>query len=234
MLFLVATQIYLVTAVNDTRTELTSTRQELDSARTEVALLEAQLGEVSASVDEVAEESRSATSASPPLGNATTPAGVLPRYVPGQPDVAVGMQLGAISGADGYGDEAITIDPADGQKRVWMIWAHWCPHCQNELPALAESYEAYRSQYPDISIETITTSIDPERGNPLDPYLEERQFPFSVIVDEDSALAARLGVNAFPFWVITDGDGTVLLRSAGYLDVVQLDNLLESLDTYDA
>ena len=48
------------------------------------------------------------------------------------------------------------------------------------------------------------------------------------------ALAARLGVNAFPFWVITDGDGTVLLRSAGYLDAGQLDDLLQSLDTYDA
>ena len=228
LLFLTATQIYLVTAVSDTRDELASTRQELDAARTEVALLEAQIaGADATATGEVATPNPSVTAPA-------APAGVLPRFVPGQPDVAVGMKLETIEGENGYSDDQLTIDPADGQKRIWMIWAHWCPHCQTELPALAASYDAYQEAYPDISFATISSSIDPERGNPLEPYLEEQQFPFPVLVDPDSSVAARLGVNAFPFWVITDGDGTVLLRSAGYLDATQLDNLVESLDSYDA
>nr|MDJ0792264.1 TlpA disulfide reductase family protein [Acidimicrobiia bacterium] len=128
----------------------------------------------------------------------------------------------------------VTIDPADGQKRIWMVWAHWCPYCQDELPALAASYDDYAEQYPGISIATVTTSIDPTRGNPLDAYLEANQFPFPVLVDEDSSMAAQFGVSAFPFWVVTDGDGIVLLRSAGFLDEPQLASLIESLDAYEA
>ena len=232
LLFLAATQIYLVTAVSDTRDELASTREELDAARTEVALLEAQI--VGANADDVSAATGDVATPNPSVTAPTAPAGVLPRYVPGQPDVAVGMKLETIAGENGYGDDMITIDPADGQKRIWMIWAHWCPHCQTELPALSATYDAYQEAYPDISFATISSSIDPSRGNPLEPYLEEQQFPFPVLVDPDSSVAARLGVNAFPFWVITDGDGTVLLRSAGYLDATQLDNLVESLDSYDA
>jgi thioredoxin-related protein len=43
-----------------------------------------------------------------------------------------------------------------------------------------------------------------------------------------------MGVNAFPFWLVTDGDGTVLFRSAGYLDNEQLIGLMGSLSEYSA
>jgi len=232
--FLVATQIYLVSAVSSTQEELDATRSELEDRYDEIARLESQVAAVGSVVDVLAAAQTTTTQPSstveaPP---AEAPAGYLPRFEAGQPDAALGMRLGTVAGPDAYSDSELTIDPTDGIKRVWMVWAHWCPYCQEELPALSVAYPGLQAQYPDIEIATVTTSIDPSRGNPLDTYLEEQQFPFPVVVDGDFAVAGQMGVSAFPFWIVTDGDGTVLFRSAGYLDDDQLLNLMSSLSEY--
>ena len=130
--------------------------------------------------------------------------------------------------------EATTIDPTDGTKRVWLIWAHWCPYCQQELPEISTWYPENADRFPNSELVTVTTSMDPSRGNPLDEYLEAEQFPFPVLVDEDSKLAAQFGTSAFPFWVVTNGDGTVLYRTAGLIGpdaVEQLFTQLEQVET---
>jgi thiol-disulfide isomerase/thioredoxin len=233
-----ASQVYLITTLGDAR-------DDLDAARADVAALEGELAGVSISVDEMATDvaqlntdmaglADAATSGSPSDQAGSAPAGYLPRFVQGQADAAIGLQLGALSGPDAYTGDLVTIDPADGTKRMWMVWAHWCPYCQQELPELAASHDSFAAAYPDIEITTITSSIDPTRGNPLADYLETSQFPFPVIVDDDLAIAGQLGVSAFPFWIVTDGDGTVLLRSAGYLGQERVAGLMASLADYDA
>ena len=81
---------------------------------------------------------------------------------------------------------------------------------------------------------TISTSISPERGNPLEAYLEEEQFPFPVIVDLDSSLAIQTGVSAFPFWMVTNGDGEVLLRATGLLHLDQVVSLFDQLESLES
>jgi thioredoxin-related protein len=95
-------------------------------------------------------------------------------------------------------------------------------------------YDELLAAYPSIEIVTVTTSIDPERGNPLDEYLVEEQFPFPVVVDDELRLAGQMGVSAFPFWLVTDGDGTVLLRLSGYLEPARVMELASTLDGYES
>jgi hypothetical protein len=218
----------------------------LEDARTDIAALESQIASVGDSVDDlatdvagVADDVTEAAAAAPSVNNGSSspltapsnaaPAGYLPRYDSQSPDQAIGMTLGRIEGTDAYTEETISFDPADGTKRVWMIWAHWCPFCQQELPELSGWYPGAEDQY-STELVTITTSISPERGNPLDPYLEEQQFPFPVIVDPESALALQTGVSAFPFWLVTDGDGEVLLRVTGLLHLDQVISLFDQLE----
>lgn len=234
--FLVATQIYLVSAVSSTQDELDATRSELEDTYDEVASLESQVAAVGSVVEVLAAAQTTTTQPSSTVETpqAAAPEGYLPRFEAGQPDGALGMRLGAVEGPDAYTGSELIIDPTDGTKRVWMVWAHWCPYCQEELPALSAAYPGLQTDFPDIEIATVTTSIDPSRGNPLDTYLDEQQFPFTVVVDGDFTLAGQMGVSAFPFWLITDGDGTVLFRSAGYLDNDQLLSLMSSLSDYSA
>jgi hypothetical protein len=76
----------------------------------------------------------------------------------------------------------------------------------------------------------VTTSIDPSRGNPLEPYLDDLQLPFPTLVDDDLTMSSQFGVSAFPFWVVTDGDGTVLFRTAGLLPIEQVEAIAGQLE----
>jgi thiol-disulfide isomerase/thioredoxin len=225
-----ASQVFLISSQNSTKTQIESLDQQINDLDTSV-------GDMSVQVDEIA-DAAAAAAASSAAGAATpapaVPAGYLPRFSNQGPDQAVGLTLKVVEGPDAYSEAALTIDPADGTKRVWMVWAHWCPYCQQELPELNAWWPEASGAYPDTELVTITTSMDPSRGNPLEPYLESSQFVFPVVVDEDTQIAAQLGVNAFPFWMVTDGDGTVLFRTAGALGMEAIEALFVQLEQFEA
>ena len=52
----------------------------------------------------------------------------LPKFERPENDPAVGMTIPTVSGSDLQGDP-MTIE-ADGQAKVILFVAHWCPHCQ--------------------------------------------------------------------------------------------------------
>lgn len=203
----------------------TQTRNDVDALSNDVEALAGDVDDVENSL------AAAGTTASPAPVAESLPDGALPPFDPNQPnDAALGLQLGTVSGTEYYSATAASIDPADDTPRVWLIWAHWCPHCQNELPAVSEWYEARAADYPDIELVTISTAIDPSRDNPLEPYLEESQFPFPVLVDENTTIAAQIGASAFPFWMVTDGEGTVLVRIPGAIGIETVEQIFTSLD----
>ncbi|GBE21040.1 sporulation thiol-disulfide oxidoreductase A precursor [bacterium BMS3Bbin01] len=174
------------------------------------------------------------SSPAPTLDVSPVTAQDLPPFPGGGQDPAQGLTLGAVSGV-WYSDGAThTIDPADGTPRAWLIWAHWCPYCQKELPIVKAWYEANAAENPHMQIVSITTAMDDTAANPLLPYLQEQQFPFPVIIDDSGALGRQFGVSAFPFWVFTAPDGTVLGRTAGLLPEDQMLAIFEQLETIGA
>lgn len=225
-----ASQVFLISSQNSTQNQIESLDQQIDD-------LNSSVGDMSGQVDDIA-VAAAAASAGNAAGTATpapaVPAGFLPRFSNQGPDQAVGLKLNAVEGPDAYTDAMLTIDPADGTKRVWMVWAHWCPYCQQELPELNAWWPEASSSYPHTELVTVTTSMDPTRENPLEPYLETSQFVFPVVVDGDTTIAAQLGVNAFPFWMVTNGDGTVLFRTAGALGMDAIEQLFVQLEEFDA
>jgi peroxiredoxin len=236
---LIVSQVRMINSLNDTRSDIASLESQIESVGDSVDTLVDDVAGVADDVADVAESAAAAPSVdaggSSPLDAPTNaaPAGYLPRYDSQAPDQAIGMTLGVIEGVDAYTEEVTTFDPADGTKRVWMIWAHWCPFCQQELPELSDWYPTVEDQY-STELVTVSTSISPERGNPLDEYLESEQFPFPVIIDPESALAVQMGVSAFPFWMVTDGDGEVLLRATGLLHLDQVISLFDQLENLEA
>jgi len=178
-----------------------------------------------------------AVAAAPGLSPAAIPAqgadGSLPRFEDSSNDPAVlgEMTLSTIIGQEYYRDSEVAWSPEDGKARVWMIWAHWCPYCQAELPELSVWYPENAARYPNVELVTVTSAIDDTRDNPLLPYLDSQQFPFPVLVDETGRLSEMFGTTAFPFWVITDAEGTVVLRVAGALGTASVDQIFAQLET---
>lgn len=158
----------------------------------------------------------------------------LPRYPQSGQDTALGLKLSSLTGVDFYDGQTKAFDPADGTARAWLVWAHWCPYCQEELPFVADWHANRADEFPHLELVSITTSMDDTASNPLIPYLESSQFTFPVLMDESGALTRQLGVNAFPFWVFTGPDGTVLGRTAGLLPEEQLFTIFEQLEQLGA
>ena len=229
-----ASQVYLLTSLGTTQAEI---RVQIESLDRQIVELETSVAGVSEQVEDIARSAATAEASSTPSGATPAPAlpaGFLPRFNNEGPDRAIGMTLPTIEGIDAYSDSVMTIDPADGTKRGWMIWAHWCPYCQQELPDLNAWWPEASDNYPTTELITVTTSIDPSRGNTLEPYLENQQFVFPVVVDPEARIAAQMGVSAFPFWIVTDGDGTVLFRTAGLLEMERVEILFSQLEQFEA
>jgi thiol-disulfide isomerase/thioredoxin len=236
LIAILAMQAYIVVSANNTASQVESLETAMSDLSTDVARVEGSVDEVGTQVAEIeaaASNSPPAAASSAAPGNppaAAVPAGSLPRFEPGQQDAALGLPLGNVAGDEYYTQTALDVDPADGTARMWIIWAHWCPYCQEELPEVSEWWTENGDSFENVEVVSVTTSIDPSRGNELVPYLDDLQLPFATLVDDDLAMATQLGVSAFPFWIITDGEGTVLYRSAGLMGMEQIESIAGQLE----
>ncbi len=191
------------------------------------------LGDQMASLDRQVTAAVESAGASPAAISTQGTNGSLPIFEDSANDPAVlgQMTVAEITGPEYYSGAEATYAPDDGKARVWLVWAHWCPYCQAELPDLNTWWPENASRFPNVELVTITSAIDDSRDNPLTPYLDAEQFSFPVIIDDSGAVSQMLGTAAFPFWVVTDSNGTVVLRVAGALGVASVDQIFAQLET---
>ena len=125
------------------------------------------------------------------------------------------------------GSELITIDPADGKVRLIGFFAHWCPHCQREVPRVSKWLEE-NGVPTEIEILAVSTAV--REGTPNYPpskwFIKER-WPTDIYLDnQDNDLAAAYGLAGFPYWVLVDARGRVVHRSSGELTEEQFGSLV--------
>jgi thiol-disulfide isomerase/thioredoxin len=133
------------------------------------------------------------------------------------PDLAVGTPAPAITATRLDGDRVQV--GGDGTPRIYGFFAHWCPHCQNEVPQVVDWLEA--EDLPDgVELVAISTSVDPERTNyPPSRWFARENWPTPVLLDsESSEISNAFGLTGFPFWVAVDGNGDVVGRVSGGLE----------------
>lgn len=148
----------------------------------------------------------------------------LPRLEQGSNDPAVGMEAPVLSGSDADGAE-ITIGGV-GEPRIVMFLAHWCAHCQREVPRVTDYLAA---NDPGVEFVSVATGTDRTGSNfPPSEWLEREGWPVPTIYDDEANTAGTAyGLSAFPFWVVLDSDGIVQSRFTGELDEAQLVSVVE-------
>jgi thiol-disulfide isomerase/thioredoxin len=141
----------------------------------------------------------------------------LPPFESPDGDPAVGMTAPVLDG-ESFDGSALTIgdpDENDGPTMVVFL-AHWCPHCNAEIPELIELDE--RGDLPDdLAVVGVSTAANPDGDNyPPSEWIAETGWPWPIMVDspEFAALNAY-GGTGFPFTVMLDENGVVLARKAG-------------------
>jgi len=143
----------------------------------------------------------------------------------GEPDPAVGTPAPVVTG-EGFDGAPLTIG-GDGRPKAIVFLAHWCPHCQAEVPVIQDWLDTQGAP-PGVDLYSVATSIDPNQPNyPPDAWLEREGWTPPVLVDDRENTAARaFGVSVFPFFVFVDADGTVTARATGELTIEQLEGYL--------
>ena len=159
---------------------------------------------------------------------ATPEGGGLPPLPEDGEDPAVGRPMPTLTGTDLDG-RPITY-AVDGRPKMMLFLAHWCPHCQAEVPVVQDWVDG--GGLPDgVDLVSVATANDDRRPNhPASEWLAGEGWTAPVLVDgEDQAAAAATGVSAFPYWVFVDADGTVAARATGELTASQLDDIADGL-----
>lgn len=136
-------------------------------------------------------------------------------------DPAIGTIAPEFEGLD-FADNLLSVS-ADGRPKVVIFVAHWCPHCQKEVPQVVELYEGGLLST-EVDVYAVSTAVDEVRGNyPPDAWLEAERWPFPVIRDSGFyELMQGFGGTGFPFAVYLDGENRVVARSVGSLTVEEM------------
>lgn len=138
-------------------------------------------------------------------------------------DAAIGLSAPTIRGYDFVG-APVNIVPGDSGDPVMLVFlAHWCPHCNREVPRLVQ-WHAEGLVPKNLRVVGITTSSRNDQPNwPPSKWIEQFDWPFEVMADSRAQEAASAyGVDGFPFMVIVDGRGKVALRMSGEREVEEI------------
>lgn len=159
------------------------------------------------------------------FGDVSVSGDELPRHESGTDDPAVGMSAPLISGADDNGTPITIGEP--GSASIVMFLAHWCSHCQREVPDVTAYLAA--NDPGDVVFSAVATGSDATAPNfPPSVWLERENWPVETIYDDsENTAATAYGLSAFPFWVVLDGDGVVQSRFTGELTEDELAAIVE-------
>jgi cytochrome c biogenesis protein CcmG, thiol:disulfide interchange protein DsbE len=142
------------------------------------------------------------------------------------PDTAVGQKAPELRGT-GFDGRPVEITH-DGRGKLVLFVAHWCPHCQREVPLLVD-YLRDHSLPSGVDLVTVATATTPARENyPPSTWLERVHWTASVMADSaDGTAANAYGLPGFPYFVAVGRDGAVVARTSGELPTEAFAHLAE-------
>lgn len=151
----------------------------------------------------------------------------LPPFPRDGTDPGAGLPAPVVEGTD-FAGNPVAIK-ADGRPKAIIFLAHWCPHCQAEVPVIQAWVNA--GGVPDgVDIISVPTGIDPTLPNyPPDAWFEREGWTLPVLVDPTNSVAQAYGLTLYPFWVFVGPDGKVVMRTAGEMTMPDLEAMLSRL-----
>jgi cytochrome c biogenesis protein CcmG/thiol:disulfide interchange protein DsbE len=150
----------------------------------------------------------------------------------GADDPAKGMTAPVVIGED-FDGNTVRIDAANDGVTLAVFLAHWCPHCNREVPRINELRDA--GAFPaDLNIVAVSTGISPDRPNwPPSQWFKDMDWTYPVIADgvdmqRQTFIAANAyGLSGFPFMTLIGSDGKVIARWSGEMEK---DALLQKIE----
>ena len=145
-----------------------------------------------------------------------TPLPTMPE--PPAADPGIGQPAPTLTGQSLFDGTPMTITPGGGQAELVVFVAHWCPHCQREVPVLVR-WMASGQKPADLNVVAVSTANDlSDVNSPASAWLQREHWPTPVMADSGSNAASKAyGLPSYPYLVVVGPDGTVKGRTSGEL-----------------
>lgn len=162
------------------------------------------------------------------FGDITVNGDTLAPYSEGADDPAIGMPAPEVVG-EGFTSNPVTTKTDAPQLIVFL--AHWCPHCQAEVPLLVQ-WERDGEVPAGLEVMAIATATNPTNPNfPPSEWLTREEFPalWPVMVDDGANTAGNaFGATGYPFFVLLDAEGKVVFRGSGEIPMEELTSTIKT------
>ena len=142
-------------------------------------------------------------------------------------DPAVGLKIPDVSGSL-FDGTPIRITK-NGHPKLLVFLAHWCPHCQKEVPVVTR-YLDEQGGLPDaVDLLAMATSTTPSRPNyPPSAWLEREGWPVPTMADDAASSAGNaFGISSFPAFIAVSPTGTVVARRTGEISTDEFQQLID-------
>lgn len=146
----------------------------------------------------------------------------------GTPDPAAGMAAPVARGVN-FDGTAVAIEN-DGKPKAIVFLAHWCPHCEKEVPKVV-SWLEQTGGVEGVDVVAVSTWADRTRANwPPSAWLERERWTSPVLLDDgEGSVAKAYGLSGTPMWVFVGKDGKVVKRTSGEVPVDTLESEMRAL-----
>ena len=131
-------------------------------------------------------------------------------------------KLAPVVNGFGFDGAPLTIAPT-GKPMLVVFLAHWCPHCNAEIPRLIE-WKDSGAMPGDLEVIGVSTGARDDAPNwPPSQWVVDKAWPWPVMADsEDQGAALAFGVSGYPGLILLNGDGKVLARRSGEASIEDL------------
>lgn len=106
-----------------------------------------------------------------------------------------------------------TLSALRGTVVMINFWATWCPPCKEEMPSLNTLYARMKPK----GFEILAVSADNTLAT-VEKYIEDRDFDFQILWDEDKRVMRAYKVFSLPTTFLIDRNGVIVRIFMGAYD----------------
>lgn len=94
---------------------------------------------------------------------------------------------------------------------VFSFWATWCAPCIQELEAISEVYEDWKTQ---LNVEIIAVATDDSRTQKrVKPLVNGKGWSYTILLDSNQDLKRKLSIANIPYLVVVKNNQIVFVQN---------------------